>query len=66
MPFADTLLLADPKALRTMKANFISAESVGFREYLDIETARHLPLVASDEAREGFARFLESRRTQGR
>jgi enoyl-CoA hydratase/carnithine racemase len=60
--FVETLLAADATAMRTLKANFVGAESSGFQQYLDIETARHFPLVRTDEAREGFARFLEARR----
>jgi 2-(1,2-epoxy-1,2-dihydrophenyl)acetyl-CoA isomerase len=60
--FVETLLAADATALRTLKANFVSAESSGFQQYLDVETARHFPLVRTDEAREGFARFLKARR----
>lgn len=56
--FVARLLEFEPRALQTLKANFVSAEGMAFRDYLDLETARHLPLVRRDAARQGFARFL--------
>jgi 2-(1,2-epoxy-1,2-dihydrophenyl)acetyl-CoA isomerase len=37
----------DPLALRTMKANLLSAERSDFHEYMELESARHLHLVAN-------------------
>lgn len=37
----------DPLALRTMKANLLSAERMDFHEYMELESARHLHLVVS-------------------
>jgi len=36
----------DALALRTMKANLLSAERLDFHEYMELESARHLHLVA--------------------
>lgn len=61
--FVDRLLEFEPRALQTLKSNFVAAESLSFRDYLDLETARHLPLVRRGAAREGFARFLNTSRS---
>jgi 2-(1,2-epoxy-1,2-dihydrophenyl)acetyl-CoA isomerase len=49
----------DAVALRTLKANFVSAERMSFEDYIDVETTRHFPLVSGENARAGFQRFLE-------
>ena len=59
--FAATLAGYDPVALRTLKANFVAAESATFTQYLDVETARHLPLVERSRAGGGFASFFGER-----
>lgn len=43
--FAARLAACDPIALRTMKANLLSAERMDFHEYMELESARHLHLV---------------------
>jgi 2-(1,2-epoxy-1,2-dihydrophenyl)acetyl-CoA isomerase len=43
--FAERLAGFDPVALRTMKANLLSAERMDFHEYMELESARHLHLV---------------------
>ncbi|MFT4025627.1 MAG: enoyl-CoA hydratase-related protein [Novosphingobium sp.] len=48
---AERLAAYDPVALRTMKANLLSAERTDFHEYMELESARHLHLTA----RAGFA-----------
>lgn len=40
------LATRDALALRTMKANLLSAERMDFHEYMELESARHLHLVA--------------------
>lgn len=44
-------------ALRTMKANVLSAEDLTLQAYADVETARHLHLAAGPSLREGFAAY---------
>jgi len=39
---AEQLCAREPLALRMMKANCLSAETLGIREFVDVETARHL------------------------
>lgn len=48
---AEHLAGFEPVALRTMKANLLSAERMDFHEYMELESARHLHLTASS----GFA-----------
>lgn len=42
---AERLAAFDPVALRTMKANLLSAERMDFAEYIELESARHLHLA---------------------
>ena len=44
---ATRLAAYDPVALRTMKANLLSAERMDFHEYMELESARHLHLVVT-------------------
>ena len=39
---AGSLAARDPQALRLMKANLVSGESTALRDYIEIESARHL------------------------
>lgn len=56
---AASLADRDAVALRTLKANFVSAETASYTQYLDVETARHLPLVERSRSAGGFASFFE-------
>lgn len=55
------LRAAGPRALRTTKANFVAAERLSFADFVDLETERHLQLVAGAEFRAGIERFLAGR-----
>lgn len=55
------LAAQSPKALRTMKAHYVAAERMGFKEYLELETERHGALVGSEEFREAARAFVEKR-----
>jgi 2-(1,2-epoxy-1,2-dihydrophenyl)acetyl-CoA isomerase len=57
--FIQRLLDYDAAALRTLKANFVSAERMSYGDYIDLETSRHFPLVRGEQAREGFKKFFE-------
>ena len=52
---------AAPQALVTMKANFLAAERLGFSDYVDLETERHLQLVVGPEFRAGTEAFVARR-----
>jgi len=40
-----------------MKQNFVSAEAMGLKDYIAIETARHRASGASEESRAAFKAF---------
>jgi len=58
---AARLAAASPHALRTMKQNFLDAESMDLARYSDLETKRHIEVMAHDDAKEAFRAFLEKR-----
>jgi 2-(1,2-epoxy-1,2-dihydrophenyl)acetyl-CoA isomerase len=55
------LAAAAPRAVRMLKANFVASERMGFSDFVDLETERHLKLVAGPEFREGTRAFAERR-----
>lgn len=58
----ERLTAAAPMALRTMKSNFVEAERMDLRSYIDLETARHTPMFATHDTREAFAAKVEKRK----
>jgi 2-(1,2-epoxy-1,2-dihydrophenyl)acetyl-CoA isomerase len=58
---AARLAAASPHALRTMKRNFIDAEQTDLETYIQIETERHMHVMAHEDAREAFRAFVEKR-----
>lgn len=58
---ASRLAAASPHALRTMKRNFTDAETMDVETYLQVETERHLQVMAHDDAKEAFRAFVEKR-----
>ena len=65
---AARLAAAAPIALRTMKANFVQAEQVGFARFVDVETQRHFAMFETHDTREAFRARAERRtpRFEGR
>ena len=61
---ARRLAAASPHALAGMKQNFLDAETHDFERYIEIETARHLTIMAHDDAKEAFRAFVEKRPPQ--
>jgi len=57
----DRLAASAPLAIGEMKKNFISAENMSLRDYIDIETERHSRTGASEDSREAFKAFVEKR-----
>ena len=51
-----------PLAIGEMKRNFVNAESMGLRDYIDLETDRHSRTGASEDTREAFKAFVEKRK----
>lgn len=50
-----------PQALRSMKQNFVAAERLSFKDYLDLETMRHRQSTGSADAKEAFRAYIEKR-----
>ena len=50
-----------PLAIGEMKRNFVNAETMGLKEYIDLETDRHSRTGASADSREAFKAFVEMR-----
>jgi len=63
---ATRLAAASPHALVGMKQNFLAAEQHDLDRYIEIETARHMEIMAHDDAREAFRAFVEKRPPQFR
>ena len=59
---------AAPLARRGMKAHYVAAESMGFGEFVALETAAHGTITASADCKEAFSAFVEKRtpRFQGK
>lgn len=65
---AERLAAAAPLARRGMKAHYVAAESMGFGEFVALETAAHGTITASADCKEAFSAFVEKRtpRFQGK
>lgn len=57
---AERLAGFDPVALRTMKANLLSAERMDFHEYMELESARHVHLTN----RAGLAELMTGKKSR--
>lgn len=53
---------AAPLALKTMKANFVAAEKIGFADYIALEAEKHVRLFQSEDTTEAFKAFVEKRK----
>ena len=64
----DKLSKSAPLAIGEMKKNFVNAENMPLREFIELETERHSRTGSSADTREAFRAFLEKRepRFQGR
>lgn len=58
---AERLAAASPRALAGMKQNFLDAEAHDLERYIELETARHLEIMAGDDPKEAFRAFVEKR-----
>ena len=57
----EILLARSPVALSTLKAHYLSAERMGFADYIALETEHHLAIGRMEDTREAFRAFLEKR-----
>ena len=58
---AERLSKSAPLAIGEMKKNFINAESMPLRDYIELETERHSRTGGSEDSREAFRAFVEKR-----
>ena len=56
------LLEKSPTALLGLKQNYIAAERMTIRDFVDYETERHLKIAASADTAEAFRAFVEKRK----
>ena len=57
----DRLAQSAPLALVEMKKNFVNAESMPLRQYIELETERHIRTGSSADSKEAFQAFVEKR-----
>ena len=50
-----------PLAIGEMKRNFVDAENMPLRGYIELETERHTRTGASNDSREAMRAFVEKR-----
>jgi 2-(1,2-epoxy-1,2-dihydrophenyl)acetyl-CoA isomerase len=55
------LAAKSPTALRGMKANYLAAERMELRDFVQLESERHLVIAGGEHAREAFLAFVEKR-----
>jgi len=58
---AERLSKSAPLAIGEMKKNFINAENMPLRDYIEVETERHTRTGGSADSREAFHAFVEKR-----
>ncbi len=57
----DRLAKSAPLAIIEMKKNFVNAENMTLRDYIELETERHSRTGATADSREAFRAFVEKR-----
>lgn len=58
---AERIAESAPLARRALKAHYAEAETLGFAEFVHLETERHLRISSSADCREAFAAFVGKR-----
>ena len=58
---AQKLSKSAPLAISEMKKNFVNAEGMPLREYVELETERHSRTGSSEDTKEAFKAFVEKR-----
>ena len=61
---AERLAKSAPLAIGEMKKNFVNAENLPLRDYIELETERHTRTGGSEDSREAFRAFVEKREPQ--
>ncbi len=57
----DSLLARSPVALKTLKSHYLSAERMGFADFIALETEHHRNIGKMRDTQEAFKAFLEKR-----
>lgn len=57
----DRLAKSAPLAISEMKKNFVNAENMPLRDYIELESERHGRVGGSEDTREAFKAFVEKR-----
>ncbi len=60
----DRLAHSAPLAVCEMKRNFVNAENMPLRDYIELETERHSRTGSSEDTREAFRAFVEKRQPE--
>jgi 2-(1,2-epoxy-1,2-dihydrophenyl)acetyl-CoA isomerase len=60
----DRLASSAPLAIGEMKKNFVNAENMSLKDYIELETERHSRTGASEDSREAFRAFVEKRQPE--
>lgn len=58
---ATRLAAAAPLALKTMKAHFVEAERLSFRDFIALESRDHIDIFKTEDTREAFRAKVEKR-----
>ena len=61
---AERLAKSAPLAIGEMKKNFVNAETMPLKDYIELETERHTRTGTSEDSREAFRAFVEKREPQ--
>ena len=61
---AERLAKSAPLVIGEMKKNFVNAETMALKDYIELETERHTRTGASEDSREAFRAFVEKREPQ--
>ena len=58
---AERIAAAAPLARRGLKQHYVEAETLSFRDFINIETERHMRISKSQDTQEAFLAFVEKR-----
>lgn len=59
---AERIAAAAPLARRGMKQHYVEAESLSYRDFINIETERHMRISKSQDTQEAFLAFVQKRK----
>jgi len=59
---AERIAAAAPLARRGLKQHYVEAETLSYREFINIETERHMRISKSQDTQEAFLAFVQKRK----